>query len=56
MVDWSKVGTGAGLIGIGLATPIPVIDETIAAIIGIPLILSGLGQEQAAKEVKEKTG
>lgn len=52
MADLSKVGIGAALIAGGLATPIPIIDETIAAIIGIPMILAGLGEEEAAKQAK----
>ncbi|MFB6115310.1 MAG: hypothetical protein ABEK04_03380 [Candidatus Nanohalobium sp.] len=56
MVDAGKVLTGAGIIAAGLATPIPIIDEAIGVMIGGPMILAGLGQDQAANELKEKTG
>jgi len=53
MADFSKIAIGGGLIAAGLASPIPIVDETIAAIIGIPMILSGLGEEDAAKKAEK---
>lgn len=55
-MDTSKIFIGSGLIALGLISPIPIIDETIAGIIGIPMILSGLGEKDAAKQVKENAG
>jgi hypothetical protein len=55
MVDYGQIAGGAGLIAIGLATPIPVIDEALGAIIGIPMILNGLGAEEGAKKLEENT-
>lgn len=54
MVDYEQIGTGILIIGAGLATPIPLIDDTIGFLIGFPMILGGLGQEDAADEVREK--
>lgn len=51
--DIGKIVGGVGLIGLGLATPIPIIDEAIGAIIGIPMILDGLGAGEDAKRAKE---
>jgi len=51
-MDLTKIATGVGIIGLGFATPIPVIDDAIGVLIGVPMILTGLGQEEEAEKLE----
>lgn len=54
-MDTGKTLTGAAIMAAGFLTPIPVIDDVLGILIGGPIFLSGLGQEEAAEKLEDKT-